>query len=247
MERRLALGGEVQQGPERPQVGGRPDQVAPACSGDMYEGEPTMSPVAVSRESSRMVATPKSVSLARSSRGHQHVGRLHVAVHDAHGVGGLQGGEHVQAHMSSPGVAQGRSSATIWARLGASTSSMTSQIEPSDSTTSCTVTTLGLFRRAAARASRGPACGPVRRPRPAASSTCLTATGRSRPGRRRPGRRWSGPCPGARPASSGRPGAAGRGCRCLPLGVRLRVHARPPPAPRDRPVWRALRPEKPSR
>ncbi len=32
----------------------------------MYDGDPTISPVAVSRESSRIVATPKSVSLARS-------------------------------------------------------------------------------------------------------------------------------------------------------------------------------------
>src|SRR4030095_7656812 len=44
-------------------VGG-PTSTPWACSGDMYDGDPTISPVAVSRDSSRLVATPQSRRVA---------------------------------------------------------------------------------------------------------------------------------------------------------------------------------------
>ena len=160
-------------------VGG-PTSAPWACSGDMYDGDPTIIPVAVSRESSRIVATPKSVSLARSP-----ACTITLAGLTSRWTTPTTWAASSAVRTSSPiraalGCGIGPPSTTTWARLGASTSSITSQIDPASSTTSNTVTTRGLWSRAAACASRRAR----RRTRstsswPATNSTCLTATRRS--------------------------------------------------------------------
>ena len=160
-------------------VGG-PTSAPWACSGDMYDGEPTIRPVAVSRESSRIVATPKSVSLARSPSCTMTFAGLTSRWTTPTMWAASRAVSTSRPIRAARGWGIGPPSTTTWARLGASTSSITSQIDPASSTTSNTVTTHGLLSRAAACASRSARL----RTRsasswPASSSTCLTATRRS--------------------------------------------------------------------
>jgi hypothetical protein len=102
----------------------------------MYDGEPITRPVAVTWVSSRILATPKSVSLARSP------GRTITFA----GFTSRWTMPTPWAEVSAPSTsrprraaragASGPSSATSCDRLGASTSSITSQIEFRSSSTS---------------------------------------------------------------------------------------------------------------
>ena len=152
-----------------------------ACSGAMYDGEPTMRPVFVTRDSSRMVATPKSVSLALSSWSTRTLAGFTSRWTTPARCAASSAVSTCRPRRAARSWGSGPSSATSWARLGPSTSSMTSQMAPDSSTTSYTATVAGLFsraeacasRRARARTASASSC-------PASSSTRLMATRRRR-------------------------------------------------------------------
>ena len=98
-----------------------------ACSGDMYAGVPTATPVTVSRESPAAArAMPKSVTTARPVDAvEQDVVGLHVAVHDAARVRVRQRVGDVAQDAPRVGDRQRGSRARRCARLSPSTSAMT--------------------------------------------------------------------------------------------------------------------------
>ncbi len=107
-----------------------------ACSGAMYDGEPTMRPVMVTRDSSRMVATPKSVSLARSPSSTRTLAGFTSRWTTPARWAASSAVSTWRPRRAARSCDSGPASATSSARLGPSTSSMTSQMAPDSSTTS---------------------------------------------------------------------------------------------------------------
>ena len=79
------------------------------CSGARYFAVPTIRPGWVRSASASALAMPKSATLTRPSPHEQHVGRLHVAVHETGPVRGVEGLGHLRGHAGGlPRVDRGR-------------------------------------------------------------------------------------------------------------------------------------------
>ena len=136
----------------------------PACSpaarsGGMYAGEPSSRPVLVSEESPSVVAMPKSVSTGRSGRpsaagASSTLDGLTSRCRIPRACAASRALSSARPTRATRSTGSGPSSATTCARVGASTSSITSQGRPPSSTTSYSVTAWGWDSRAAERASR---------------------------------------------------------------------------------------------
>ena len=106
LERRPALHREVEQGAERPQVGGRPDLRSGRLLGRHVRRRPDDQAGGGHPGVVPDRGHPEVGQLAPVARLDQHVGRLDVAVHHPDHVGGLERGEHVEPDAGRPLVGE---------------------------------------------------------------------------------------------------------------------------------------------
>ncbi len=104
------------------------------CSGARYRAVPITVPVRVRSSAPAALAMPKSVTLTGPAGWHQHVRRLHVAVHEPGPVRGVERVGDLLADADHVGAPGGRPCSSMrWRSVGPSTSSITMYAMPSSS------------------------------------------------------------------------------------------------------------------